>query len=355
VEPLFPLGHLCVVLAQSGVGKSFATEYLAGCVAFGKDYLGMKTTYGNILIVDQDTPTDVLEERLGRIAAGMGGPPRYTLAYESMQDHAFNWRLYQMINEANPTLVVIDSLHSLCGKSNSNSTLDMSKLAELKARCLTPDRTIIINHHLTEKTEHKVETLMDYNTHLSGMGSSVIKQQCDTEYILAATVSDNLIDRMYLRPIAKRQAIPQKVITMCMVESSTHLTMEFGGYYHVNLTEIESDMLLLMELQPKDWTIKKMKEECGDKWTAKEIRKALTSLGKKGHCRMSTQAHNTFTYRLIRPDASLPPSSIIDTTPLQPDPPGGNGNDGHPQPQLTGQPEEEPEVEEVETEEAEIS
>jgi len=310
VKDLVPLGHLCVILAQSGAGNSFASESLAVSVAAGESWLGFDTTPGDVLIIDQDTPTNVLRERLKRICAAVG-IPKHNIEYQSMQNLSLeNGHISKLAHDLKPRLIIIDSLHSVCGKLNSNSTMAMAALAQLKADCLNPECTIVINHHLTEKLDYKMEELMSYDKHLSGMGSSVIKQTTDTEYILASTIKDNKIDLLYLRPIAKRQNIPQKVVSMRFLESDGYLNLEFAGYFDSTLTDAESDMLLLLESHPMDLTVKQAKEAMGSKWADKEIRRAFSTLEHKGKVIMSRHPRNLFTYRLPRiplPTAIPPP------------------------------------------------
>jgi len=300
VRNLVPLGHLCVLLAQSGVGKSFVLENLALCVACDKPFCGLETEHGEVLIIDQDTPTDVLNSRLLRYSNGLRKIPENLTVASMCGYNLYNNRLPELISEHNPKLVIIDSLHSLCGRLNPNSTSDMSIWAKVKAGCLTPDRTIIVSHHITEKMTLSLEELMDSNSHISGMGNSTIKQQADTEYILASTTADSKVNRFYLRPVSKRQSIPQQPVILGMSEpDEMTLVMDFLGYYEAGLTEAETDILLLIRESPRpDYTIHKIQTEMGSKWSESQVRRAVGKLEKEGKLVMNRGAHNRFTFRL---------------------------------------------------------
>ena len=310
VKPLVPLGHLCVILAQSGKGKSFVGEYLALCCAWEKPFCDMETVYGNVLIIDQDTPADVLANRLKRMGSYLGGQPKHEVHIESMNGYNIK-DIPRLVNACNPRLVVIDSLHSICGKMNPNHTNDMNIWSWVKGECLTNERTIVINHHITEKNPITLEQLMDKTVHLSGMGSSAIKQLCDTEYILTSTTEDNKIDKIYLRPIAKRQAIPEKPVQMWLRETENMngngpMFLEFNGYYEEGVGDCEADILLLMQQTGQEYTISQAKEALGSKHGEQQIRTSFKKLEKKGEVVMRRGGSNLFKYRLPDIKKQLP-------------------------------------------------
>lgn len=298
VKDLIPLGHLCFLLAQSGSGKSFLLEGLALHVAAGIKFCDMDTAEGDVLIIDQDTPTDVLQTRLKRTADGLGIKPVHNVYVESMAGYSLVGScIPDAINYYNPVLVILDSLHSICGKLNPNSS-DMNVWAKIKAKCLTRDRTIITAHHLTEKITLSLEQLMDQEIHLSGMGNSAIKQQADSEYILASTVEDGKIDCIYLRPIAKRQAIPQTPYIIKMSENGSGIKFEGNGYYNPDISEIESDVLLLFEETHEEYMVSEIRSKMGNKWGEKPLRTALKALEGRGRLVMRRNRSNLFRYRL---------------------------------------------------------
>lgn len=303
VKDLVPLGHLCVLLAQSGAGKSFVLEALALHVAYKKDFCEFETSFGDVLIIDQDTPTDVLKSRLIRMSKTLGQKAANRIELASMEDYSLSnyTRLVNMINDVNAKLVIIDSLHSLCGGLNPNSTSDMSVWAHIKSKCLNEDRTIIVSHHITEHLELSLADMMDGNKHISGMGNSTIKQQTDTEYILASTIEDGRIGKIYLRPVAKRRAISQKPVCMRLIEPDDEkMIVEFNGYWEADLSEVEQDCMLLITETNMEFSIKEVRDKMGNKYGEKAIRESLVSLERKGRLVMSRHKSNLFKYRLPR-------------------------------------------------------
>jgi len=302
VDGFLPLGHLIVLFAQSGAGKSYILESLACHVAFNKDFCGFATQGGAVHIIDQDTPTNELQKRMLRFGKTLGGGenPKDNLYLSSMEGYSLSdGTLIQAINKHDSKLTIIDSLHSVCGYYNPNHTKDMSILARVKAKCLTKDRTIIISHHITEKITYSLGDLMDSNSHITMMGSSAIMQQADTGLILGSHLVDNLIDKLYIRAIAKRQAIRKPPLTIKLIEpNEEQIITEFVGYYEAGYSEVEQDILLLFEATPMEYTIKQIDEAMGHKHGLNKLRQGASGLEEKGKLVLSRHKANLFKYRL---------------------------------------------------------
>ena len=301
VDELIPSGHLCLVLAQAGVGKSLLVEDLAVHIVFGKSFCSMETTEGDVLLVDQDTPTDVLTERLTKFGKGMQCEQKHKLFIESMNQRSLSTgSLMRTINDhPSAKITIIDCLHSVCGKLNPNHTSDMGILAKLKQECLTDGRTIIINHHISEKINYTVDELMVGTTHSLSMGNSAIIQQADTYYIIGATAENGLTNKIYVRPIAKRVAVNSKpLILRIVMPTEDSEKLEYLGLFEPEFSDMEQDILALFRERPSDRSIKDIYEDVGHKENEAGIRKSLASLEKKGLLIMNRKSHNQFKYRL---------------------------------------------------------
>jgi len=302
VKDLIPAGQLCLVLAQAGVGKSLAVEDLSVSIVFGLPFCGFETVEGNVLIIDQDTPTDRLKARIKRFGMGMKSEKKHSLFIESMQGYSLGNpdRLFTLINSyPSVNLVVIDSLHSLCGRLNPNHTTDMGVLAKLKKECLNSDRTIIINHHISEKVPCPVYTLMTEDTHKMSMGASAIMQQADSYYIVGADASNGITEKLYIRPVAKRLSIPTKPIVLQMLQTDNGgERLEYIGRYEPELGEIEKDIMTLFREQNMVRTVKETYEALGHRYGENKVRDSLAGLEQQGFLLLSRHKHDLFKYRL---------------------------------------------------------
>lgn len=300
VEPIIPLGQLAIILAQAGVGKSLVVEDLAVHVIYEIPFCGFTTNFGDVLIVDQDTPEAVLTKRLIKFSKALGPEPKHQLFVESMKNFSLaDGTLCTLIQDYKTVvLVIIDCLHSVVGRLNPNYTSDMNILARLKSQCLTPDKTILINHHISEKSPYTIEQLMTDNTHAMSMGNSAIIQQADSYYIIGASADNGLTNRLYVRPVAKRVSIRSTPLILQMVQPTEDSErLEFESDYVLNFDEVELDCLTLFKEFPSDRTVKNVYEDMGQKHGIDSIRKALASLQQKGLLLMSRHKSNLFKYR----------------------------------------------------------
>ena len=306
VESLLPAGQLCIFLAQAGVGKSLLVEDLAIHIVYGEPFGNFVTVEGDVLVIDQDTPTDILTRRFIQFGKGINHKgiehkKKYDLYVESMKGYSLADGTLMSVIKEYPTvkLVLIDSLHSVCGRLNPNYTSDMNMLAKLKEHCLTNDKTIIINHHISEKMALSIDELMTSNSHIMAMGNSAIIQQADSYYIIGAISENGKTSKLYLRPVAKRISIKSTPIVLQIVKPGEDSErFEYIGEYTPDLTGAESDMLVFFREQPQDRTVKEAYEGIGHHHGEKVIRQSLAGLADKGLLVLSRHKSNLFRYRL---------------------------------------------------------
>lgn len=300
VEPIIPLGQLCFFLAQAGVGKSLLLESLAVHVVHGVPFCGFKTNYGDVLLIDQDTPTEVLINRLIKFGKALGTTEKHNLIVSSMEGVALSGTsLMTLINDyPKAVLVIIDSLHSMCNSSNPN-TFDMNRLSVLKAKCLTPNKTIAINHHISEKKELSLDDLMVDNPHSFAMGNSAINQQADTYYIVGASAENGTTNKLYLRPVAKRVNVRSTPLVFQMIQpTSTSERLEYLSDWAGDMNQVEVDCMALFKEDSSDRTVRQIFDGMGQQHAIGEVRRALKKLKDKGWLIRSAHRHNQFHYRL---------------------------------------------------------
>ena len=72
VAGLIPEGHVSILAADGGTGKSFLSLYLALCICIGKAFFGLATRRGRVLYVDYELDVTEQQRRVWRVAEGMG-------------------------------------------------------------------------------------------------------------------------------------------------------------------------------------------------------------------------------------------------------------------------------------------
>ncbi len=304
---IIPAGQLVVILAQSGVGKSLLVEYLAICIVCGIDFCGHAVQESDVLIIDQDTPTDRLNAREAKFLIGSHGQPKHDLYIESMQGHYLKKDIIDVI-KGHPTCktIIIDSLISVCGSLNINMNSDLSPiLTRIKQSCLTEDRTIIINHHISEKKEVSIDLLMQADSHQFAMAASAIIQQADTYYLVGATAEGGSANRIYLRPVAKRLQISTKPLIIAINPvGDLGERMDLYGTYEPELDEVQADVMGLFRenstLEEKYHAgVEEIYKIMAHRHSEANIRKALTDLQQTGLLILTRHGHNLFKYHLL--------------------------------------------------------
>jgi RecA-family ATPase len=300
VDGLIPMGHMCFLLAKAGVGKSLILECLGIHVIHARPFADKRTIEGDVLIIDQDSPTNVLSKRLIKFNAAMGDKPKHTLFVKSMKDYKLSdSTLTTVINDyPSAVLVLIDSLHSVCGKLNPNYTSDMNTLAVMKSKVMSKNRTIIFTHHISQHEDSTLDTLMTGDTGHLAMGNSAIIQQADSYYIIGATANNGMTDRLYMRPVAKRESIPSKPVILRLIQVDNGEKMIYDGMYTEDMDSVQKDVITLFREQGTERTVKEIYEAMGHRHGETAVRKALASLDDAGKILMSKGQSNLFKYRL---------------------------------------------------------
>jgi hypothetical protein len=307
VENLIPLGHLGFIIAQAGIGKSYLTEQLAACIIYGKQFLGLDVKSGSVLLVDEDTPEKVLMRRLNKFVSFYKDEKRLgELRVRSMSGLKLsdNSLMKTIIENDDVVLVVLDSFNAICGDLDPNMTKSMGRIQQLKQICLDEKKTILINHHISEKTEYSAYALMSCDPHTLAMGSSVINQQADTYFILGApNVVSNKLETLYVRPVSKREMIPVEPFKTDYLEENGQA--HFDNYKHIDvkkdlLDDVESDIMILYKEgqnnKPEGRTVNEIYTLLAGKHGIMTVREALKQLEIKGKIKYRKSSHNLFHY-----------------------------------------------------------
>ncbi|MHB1642614.1 MAG: AAA family ATPase [Acidithiobacillus sp.] len=135
-EPAFiwagriPMGHVTLLGAHGGVGKSMLALQLAVAVCLGADFLGASTEQGRVLFFSGEDGGPVLRHRLGHIAAHFNASPRMLAERLVILDATDEPGLYREV--------------SAFGIKTGEATPGFNRLAEIIAE-VQPDLIIVDN------------------------------------------------------------------------------------------------------------------------------------------------------------------------------------------------------------------
>jgi hypothetical protein len=305
VDGLIESPSLSFFISKAGVGKSFLVEYLAVCMVYDHDFIGMPVEPCNVLLIDQDTPEDVLNRRLqrfGKYFKQMGFKQKRNLYVKSMQGYSLSdGSLIKTIAKLdNVSLVIIDSLNSVCGTFDANKTSDMSVLSRLKKVAVGEGKALIIVHHISEHADITFDEIMTTSdTNRLTMGNSVINQQADGLFYLTSK-SGSSLSRLYVRPVPKRVALDVKPFVARLVEEENSAHFEMNGVYEYRepMYEVDKDILRLFEKKPENRGTYKVFYDMRSKHTMYAVRKSLRKLVERGYLKENRKSKKLFTYEL---------------------------------------------------------
>ena len=147
VSKFIPSGTAMILYAESGVGKSLFIYYLVKCITQRMPFLGARTRFCKVLIIQTDEPTIDTHERLS--VGGFDNCPDDSVFIESSWHFSQLNQLQEWVLEHKPGLVIIDSLTS-CNKGELESEKDSSYgdvIYDLQEIANRSGATFLLLHH----------------------------------------------------------------------------------------------------------------------------------------------------------------------------------------------------------------
>lgn len=152
VENILPVGQAGLVVAPSKSFKSSMTLNMAIAISQGKEFAGLKTKQGNVLIIDQEDTDFVLHQRLNGYSDEEELEGLYFLTggmFRLDNDDHMN-RLYIFIKQNDIKLVILDNLKDLL--SSEDTLNDMSRMNNVlnkitRLKLMLNDVTFILIAH----------------------------------------------------------------------------------------------------------------------------------------------------------------------------------------------------------------
>ena len=290
VRGLFVKSHWCVVAAHPSCGKSFFVEALAMAVINDKPFLGLDVNGGDVLIIDEDTPTDVLNARLSKFARHYSASePKHELFVHSKEGLSMDdGSMADVVNSyQNIRLLIIDCLVSASGRSDLDKTRDIKFIDDFKSRVHgdNSDMTVIINHHISTKAQMTPEYAMTCeNPQSLVMNNTRIVSMSDTVYILASPDNDGILKTLLVRPVARRNMIPAKPFTASLTETDAQMFFDYGEVLELGhaLSVNDTRALAVFEMG-EALTVAAAMARATQYFSDKTMREALHTLEDKGY------------------------------------------------------------------------
>lgn len=157
VQDLIPKRALCLLVGESGLGKTPLACQLAISVAAGVPFIGYPTQQTTALYLDFENGMGQLETMLLRLACNLGlsAVPENLLIW-SINNPPQGWGnpgvdIWEMIRELKPGLVIVDTLGSCLPEmedKNPAANRHLQRFREVMSTCKEAGTTIVLLHHL---------------------------------------------------------------------------------------------------------------------------------------------------------------------------------------------------------------
>lgn len=195
VDNWIPFGHRCMDAAPEGSFKTMIGCWYAVCIASGHPIFGHDVYKGPVIIIDEETPKDIIDTHIRRFSQGIGVDYKKLPIYvQSMQGFRLDKKskmkeLLDLIDAVNPVFIRIDSLLAIMptiGTNNENSDQLGIMLRDELGKLVSKTRTVMITAHgkkkIAELTFDEIEQL-EMQSIVRGHGS-IVGEGCDTGYVV---------------------------------------------------------------------------------------------------------------------------------------------------------------------------
>lgn len=209
VKGLIPQGDSVFALGYPHAGKSWVMNQLACAAVTGRNLFfteEFETQKCSVTLIDEDTPTDLLEKRIRRVANAFDIVPEM-IDIRSMTgwrlDRSVGILLEELEARPKPALVIIESLSKVMPSDwDANNTTDAVKASRYLNR-LKEKATVVTSHHISEKKEYKFG---DEGFDRKAMGNTQLNAGCDSIFGVSELYSGLVFG---IQPKSKRTALEE--------------------------------------------------------------------------------------------------------------------------------------------------
>jgi hypothetical protein len=194
IDGMIPLRSVNLLTAESGTGKTWVSYALAGAVAHGTPFIGLKTVHLPVLYLDGENPLAIAKRNLEELGLTRNPDLRIWGGWNDSPPPGPDSPIVKSFALQQRGLLVWDSLVEFHtgDEQSSTETREFMKLF----RCLAHlGATVVILHHTG-----KSGTSKQYR------GSTDIKAAVDTAYFLEGHPTENRLHRLELQNFKSRFA-----------------------------------------------------------------------------------------------------------------------------------------------------
>jgi len=299
VKGLLPQGHVILVAGLGGAGKSLVAEDTAIHIAGGKPSLGLPVTKGPVILIDEDTPTDELQNRLERLTAGLSlsldDLPIRIHSFENFRfdDEQSLQNLEKEAAEFSARLIIFDCLGKMMGNFDENSAKDCNRAGAAWNRLKVGGRTIMVLHHFGKREGN---TQRDFIKLIRGSGALVANS--DTAFAIEPGTQNPTTFNIY--PVERRRKLDIREpfgIQLSEDKEQTWVQLEWAEVKR-ELSDLAKDIFPLFHKDKAKLDVYEVKRKLRGFAGDRDIRLALQELEGAKLLRRGRARHNRYVYSL---------------------------------------------------------
>lgn len=212
IEDLIARNRLVIWASPPGEGKSLLAEPLLYHIPYEAPYLGKKVSGGNVMIIDSENRSDILQHRLKKIIGGLkqqGYKKHGQIEIQSysgfLLDDESTWEpVLKEIRTLEPLLILIDHLACFHNR-DENSERQMKVVTTAIEKIMSiKDSSVLALHHFNK---------YDMGSFFKRLrGSSALYAKCDAAAeVRTLSISNGKLDRVGLIPQPRKEITPDAV------------------------------------------------------------------------------------------------------------------------------------------------
>lgn len=161
LDPWLPVGGICMIHAEKGVGKTLSGLGIAFAIVYGRSFLGWTPRKrGNVLIVDGEMPQNQMQERVGQFKKRFvkeGETSEYSIKLVSLTGQKGGsmpdlttlegQARIDAVVDKETVLIIIDPISRLCRTGEENATESWRIVADWALQHRASGRTVLFMHH----------------------------------------------------------------------------------------------------------------------------------------------------------------------------------------------------------------
>src|ERR1051326_4434262 len=195
IQDVIPRGSVTLISAESGTGKTWLAYAIAGAVACGNDFAGLKVSVAiPVLYVDGENPVVVVQRDLHDLGIGRTDHLHIWGGWSDSPPPGPNDECIQQFARETKGLIIFDSLvqfHTGDEQSSTETRRFMNYFRELA----NLGATVIVLHHTGKSGTSKVYR-----------GSSDIQASVDTAYVVTGHPRNGKLHRLNVNHFKSRIA-----------------------------------------------------------------------------------------------------------------------------------------------------